>query len=67
MARSTLKEILTIQQEQLARWKLRLNDKYFNALKTEVEAQNSKLTQDSDPYSVFRGTSMDNFISNTHI
>jgi hypothetical protein len=67
MAKSTLKEILAIQQSQLDKWQLRLNKKYFNALKSEIELQNSKLTPDSDPYSVFRGTSMDNFISNTHI
>ena len=67
MYKSTLKETLAIQQAQLCRWRVRLNDKYFNALKTEIEAQNSNLTAASDPYSVFRGNDMDNFINNTHI
>jgi len=63
----TLREILLIQQSQLDKWQLRLNEKYFNALKAEVELQNSKLTPESHPYSVFRGTSLVNFIMNTHI
>jgi hypothetical protein len=64
---SKMVEILNVQQNQLSKWKEILNDKYFNALNKEANKENNKLTANSDPYSVFRGTSMDIFISNTHL
>ncbi len=62
-----IQEILEVQSKQLLHWKSRLNETYYNALKREVNLQNNKLTPESDPFSIFRGASMENFISNTSL
>lgn len=59
--------MLLIQLKQFELYKRRLNKKYIKALENKLIKENSKLKNDSNPYSVFRGASMDNFISNTHI
>jgi hypothetical protein len=60
MSDFTLQKALEIQQEQLLEWKAVLNAKSYNYLVKKVNYENLKGY--SDPYNVFRGTSMGNFV-----
>lgn len=57
----TLADAFNIQSEQLAEWETKLNFSCYVALLDKAEEANKNVT---DPYHVFRGTDMSNFIAN---
>ena len=65
--RNSIAHILEIQLKQLKHWQRRLNPKYYGALARECIERNRQLNLDSDPLSVFRGSEMEMFISNTRL
>lgn len=64
MGNTEMIRMLAVQERQLARWEERLVPAYYDALKKRVEYENSCLNEDSEPSTVFRGTSMENFVAN---
>jgi hypothetical protein len=61
---STKQEILDIQARQLAEWKYVLKPAVFKQLKKRVLRDNDTT---EDPYKLFRGGSMDCWVSNACI
>ena len=57
----TLEQALAVQADQLRHWKKLLKPHVYEMLKEECEKKNKNVT---DPYHIFRGTNMDNFIHN---
>ena len=64
----TMADILAIQAEQLADWKLKLNDKTYNLLLAFAMTNNAQMIteQITDPYKVCRGNDLDNYIANLY-
>jgi len=61
----TLQKAFEIQEDDLQKWKSVLNTKSYNYLVKKVNYENLKGY--SDPYNVFRGSSMSNFVQNLSI
>jgi hypothetical protein len=61
----TLQKALDIQEDDLKKWKAVLNTKSYKYLLKKVNYENLKGY--SDPYNVFRGSSMSNFVQNLAI
>jgi hypothetical protein len=61
----TLQKALDIQEGDLQKWKAVLNTKSYNYLVKKVNYENLKGY--TDPYNVFRGSSMSNFVQNLSI
>lgn len=59
--RPTVEYIINIQTEQLANWKLKLNDNCYNALEAWAVTSNEGKTEWN---SILRGSNLDNFIAN---
>ncbi|HEX7904837.1 MAG TPA: hypothetical protein VF487_13255 [Chitinophagaceae bacterium] len=57
----TLKEAFAIQKDQLNDWKTILKDEIYLMLMAECQKRNRDVI---DPFEVFRGTDMDQFIYN---
>ena len=63
----TLEDGLNVQLKQLNRWKRVLNDTTFRQLHNKCKEENQMLmeqTEKPNGYDVWRGTNMDQFISN---
>jgi hypothetical protein len=60
----TINDALEVQQENLRRWRTILNDRTFALLSNEAKARNINI---KNPYDVFRGTDMDNYVHNIAI
>lgn len=60
----TKKEILAIQRQQLDDWRKKLSAQCFYDLEFKMLMENGKLTEDSDPYSIWRGQDMTSFVQN---
>jgi hypothetical protein len=61
----TLQNALEIQKDDLQKWKAVLNTNSYNYLVKKANYENLKGY--SDPYNVFRGSSMSNFVQNLSI
>lgn len=62
--KATLTDILKIQLEQLTEWSEVLNTEAYLLLLKKAMKENAKGY--SDPYHVWRGTDMSNFIANLY-
>lgn len=60
----TVREGLRIQAEHLSQWRQKLNAECYTDLVAYVEKQNAKLTRTDSLYEVYRGASLDRYISN---
>lgn len=57
----TLADALKVQSEQLADWKLKLNDECYNALELVALASNKDI---AEPFDIKRGSALDTFVAN---
>lgn len=62
----TMADAYNVQLCQLANWKTKLNDECYTALAMKCAEEVTKRSEagDNDPYNVYRGSSMDNFVAN---
>ena len=60
----TLNKALNIQDKDLETWRPKLSEACFEALSEKCKLENLQLRPTSDPYSVFRGSRMCDFIAN---
>lgn len=60
----TLLKALEIQEQQTKEWKELLRPEVYTMLLLKLSKENAKLTMDSDPYSVTRGSSIDIIVHN---
>lgn len=61
---ATKEEIIDIQTRQLAEWKTVLKPEVFKELRKRANRDNGSI---EDPYKIFRGSTMDCWVSNAAI
>lgn len=61
------RDIISIQQEQLAEWKTVLTDEAYQQLKTYAESRNEEHLKTGNAYYILRGNDLSCFLGNMAI